>query len=57
MRPALRCVMTTHRQADLGRDMRILTTAAKLHRGHVGVFAAIDTPGNVRLGDPVALVT
>jgi uncharacterized protein len=56
LRPALRCVMTTHRQADLVRDMRILRTAAQHHHNHVGVFAAIDTPGTVRTGDAVVLV-
>jgi MOSC domain-containing protein len=55
MRPALRCVMTTHRQADLVRDMRILRTAVQHHQNHVGVFAAIGTPGTVRIGDPVVL--
>ena len=54
--PALRCVMTTHPQTDLVRDMRILRTAAQHHNDHVGVFAAIGTPGKVRVGDPVVLV-
>jgi uncharacterized protein YcbX len=57
MRPALRCVMTTHRQTDLSRDLRVLRTAAQHHRGHVGVFAAVGAAGKVRLGDPVVLVT
>jgi uncharacterized protein YcbX len=57
LRPALRCVMTTHRQSDLARDMRVLRTAAQHHRGHVGVFAAVGAAGKVRLGDPVVLVT
>jgi uncharacterized protein len=56
LRPALRCVMTTHRQAELGRDLRILRTAVQHHHNHVGVFAAIDVPGTVRIGDPVVLV-
>jgi uncharacterized protein YcbX len=55
MRPALRCVMTTHRQAELGRDLRILRAAARHHHTHVGVFAAIGVPGPVRVGDPVVL--
>jgi MOSC domain-containing protein len=57
MRPALRCVMTTHRQADLARDGRVLRAAAQHHRGHVGVFAAIGASGKVRVDDPVVLVT
>jgi len=56
MRAALRCVMTTHRQADLGRDLRILRTAAQHHHNQVGVWAAIGAPGTVRVGDPVVLV-
>jgi uncharacterized protein YcbX len=56
LRPALRCVMTTHRQAELVRDLRILRTAAQHHHNHVGVFAAIDVAGTVRIGDPVVLV-
>jgi MOSC domain-containing protein len=57
MRPALRCVMTTHGQADLARDLRVLRAAAQHHRSHVGVFAAIGAPGKTRLGDPVVLAT
>jgi len=56
MRPTLRCVMTTHRQADLGRDLRILRTAAQHHHDHVGVWASIGMAGTVRVGDPVVLV-
>jgi uncharacterized protein YcbX len=56
MRPTLRCVMTTHRQADLGRDLRILRTAAQHHHDHVGVWASIGAAGTVRVGDPVVLV-
>lgn len=57
LQPALRCVMTTHQQTDLRRDMRILRTVAQQHRNKLGVFAAIETPGTVRVGDPVFLVT
>jgi uncharacterized protein YcbX len=55
MRPALRCVMTTHPQDDLPRDYTVLRTAAYHHRANVGVFAAIGVPGVVRIGDPVFL--
>jgi uncharacterized protein len=55
MRPALRCVMTTHPQDDLVRDLAILRTAAFHHRANVGVFAAVGAPGKVRVGDPVYL--
>jgi uncharacterized protein len=56
LRPTLRCVMTTHRQAELGRDLRILRTAAQHHDAQVGVWASIGTPGTVQIGDPVVLV-
>lgn len=55
MRPALRCVMTTHPQEDLARDYTILRTAAFHHRANVGVFASIGAAGRVRVGDPVYL--
>jgi uncharacterized protein len=56
LRSALRCVMTTHRQGDLVRDLRILRTAAHHHHNEVGVFGAIGAPGTVRVGDPVMLM-
>src|SRR5580698_1036798 len=55
MEPALRCVMTTHRQEDLARDLRIIRAAAQFHKAKVGVFAAIGAVGIVRVGDPVFL--
>jgi len=51
--PALRCVMTTHRQGDLPRDLGVLRTSAQHHAAKVGVFASIGSAGTVRLGDPV----
>jgi uncharacterized protein len=57
MRPALRCVMTTHRQTDLNRDPRVLRAVAQHHRAHLGVFAAIESAGRVRIGDSVWLAT
>ncbi|HXH13381.1 MAG TPA: MOSC N-terminal beta barrel domain-containing protein [Alphaproteobacteria bacterium] len=56
LRPTLRCVMTTHSQADLERDLRILRTAAQHHRNQVGVWASVGEEGTVRVGDPVVLV-
>jgi MOSC domain-containing protein len=55
MKPALRCVMTTHAQPDLPRDLSILRTAARNHKATLGVFAEIGAPGTVRVGDPVYL--
>ncbi len=55
MRPALRCVMTTHPQEELPRDYEILRAAAFHHHANVGVFASIGAAGRVRVGDPVYL--
>ena len=41
MQPALRCVMTTHRQSELLRDPRMLRAAAQHHQARLGIFAAI----------------
>lgn len=57
MKPALRCVMTTHAQSELPRDLSILRTAAQHHHATLGVFATIGAPGVVRVGDPVFLTT
>lgn len=56
MRPTIRCAMTTHQQADLARDLRILRTIAQQHHDYLGVWASIGTAGTVRVGDPVILV-
>jgi uncharacterized protein len=55
LQQALRCVMTTHQQSELIRDLRILRIAAQHHNAKVGVFASIGAPGKVRVGDPVYL--
>jgi uncharacterized protein YcbX len=56
IQPALRCVMTTHAQQDLPRDLAILRTTVKRHQANLGAFTAIEGDGRVRLGDPVYLV-
>jgi uncharacterized protein YcbX len=55
--PVVRCVMTTHDQAGLPRDLAVLRTAADHHDALVGAYAEVAQPGRVRLGDPVVLVT
>jgi uncharacterized protein len=55
LRSALRCVMTTHEQSELVRDLRILRATAQHHNAKLGVFASIGAPGKVRVGDPVCL--
>ncbi|HVC43217.1 MAG TPA: MOSC N-terminal beta barrel domain-containing protein [Candidatus Binataceae bacterium] len=55
MRPALRCAITTHPQAELPHNPAILRTAWNHHRAYVGLFAAVGTPGTIRIGDAVVL--
>lgn len=55
IRPSLRCVMTTHQQAGLPRDLRVLRAIARENTGHLGVFATVSEPGKVRVGDHVML--
>jgi uncharacterized protein YcbX len=63
--PTMRCVMTTLAQDDLPRDRSTLRTIALENRVEIaglgtwacaGVYGNVDTGGEVRVGDPVALV-
>jgi uncharacterized protein YcbX len=54
--PALRCVMTTHAQQDLPRDLAILRTTVQRHQANLGAFTAVEGDGRVHLGDAVFLV-
>jgi uncharacterized protein YcbX len=56
IQPALRCVMTTHAQQDLPRDLAILRTTVKRHQANLGAFTSIEGSGPVHLGDAVYLV-
>ena len=51
----IRCVMTTLAQYDLPRDPGILRTVAREAGGNAGVYATIDRPGTISVGEPVAL--
>ncbi|HEV7762403.1 MAG TPA: MOSC N-terminal beta barrel domain-containing protein [Acidimicrobiales bacterium] len=63
--PTMRCVMTTLAQDDLPRDRSTLRAIAAANRLEIaglgtwacaGVYGNVDAPGEVRVGDPVALV-
>lgn len=63
--PTPRCPMPTLEQADLGRDLEILRTIARVNRrplgefgrfACVGAFAEMVTAGVVGIGDEVAVV-
>ena len=53
--PCTRCTMVTRPQPELERDLDIYKTLARHHDGHFGVWTTVDTPGTVRVGDPIDL--
>jgi uncharacterized protein YcbX len=46
-----RCVMTTNPQEELPKDPDVLRAVTELNDACLGVFAAVEQPGLVRLGD------
>jgi hypothetical protein len=54
--PTIRCALTTRAQEELPADPAILRTVVERHGGNLGLYAAVETPGAVRLGDPVVVV-
>jgi uncharacterized protein YcbX len=63
--PDPRCVMTTLAQDDLPKDTDVLRTLARHNRLEVagglwpcaGVYAALVSPGTIRVGDPASETT
>jgi uncharacterized protein YcbX len=53
--PTLWCVTSTLAQEELPRDLSILRTTAENHKGCLGVYASVRSPGLARVGDPVVL--
>ena len=53
--PCTRCTMVTRPQPGLGADVEVFRTLARHHRGLLGVWSDVVTPGTVRVGDRAAL--
>ncbi len=56
IKPTLRCVMTTHAQSDLPRDLSVLRAAAQHHTAHLGVTGRITNEALLEVGQPVILL-
>ncbi len=54
--PTHRCAATTLPHHGLPNDPEILRAANRHNNGNVGVYAAVETPGMVRVGDAVEVV-
>jgi uncharacterized protein YcbX len=55
VRPTSRCTMVTKAQPGLPRDLAIATAVNAHHHADLGVYAWVDAPGTVAVGDPVTL--
>lgn len=54
--PCIRCTMVTRPQPGLDADVDVFRTLARHHRGHLGVWSDVDTPGTLFLGDRMSAV-
>ena len=54
--PTVRCAMTTHSQPDLPKDPTIMRTLVREANQHLGVYASVQSPGAVAVGDTVELL-
>ena len=51
-----RCVMVTHGFEDLDKDPGIMRSLVREAEGNLGVYATVETPGVMKVGDPVELL-
>lgn len=56
IKPTVRCVMTTHAQPGLPRDLSVLRTAARHHTAHLGVTGRITNEALLEVGQRVRLL-
>jgi len=51
-----RCVMVTHGFEDLPRDPGVMRALVREAGGNLGAYATVESPGAMRLGDPIRLL-
>lgn len=52
----VRCIMTTHGFAELPKDPRVMRTLVAETEGHLGVYATVEEPGEIRIDDRIELL-
>jgi uncharacterized protein len=60
VQPTVRCAMPLRAQPGLGRQPRLFSALNGLNTAspnHLGVYAGVRTPGPIRVGDPVMLLS
>ena len=55
VQPCIRCTMVTRPQPGLDADVEVFRTLARHHGGLFGVWSSVAQPGQVSVGDQVAL--